>query len=372
MRVFMIASTLVTGGAERVFESLALGLPARGWEPEIICLREPGTTGERLIGAGVPLRHGILKSKYDPFSAVTVSRLMSGHDDAVLLCLDHHDAIAVGVGAARLAGIRRRVLSVHSTGLWRKGSSFTRVDRLFLGGFGRVVALADMHRDHLVGKEGIDPASVRIINNGVDTDLFAPSDDVTRARIREELGVGEGQFAVAMVAALRPEKNHGMFLEAASILRERYGDRYVFLIAGSGREEETLREISSGFGLGDAVRFLGDRGDVDRVLKGSDASVLCSFPVVETFPLAVLEAMATGLPVVSTGVGSVPEIIENGADGLIIDSEDTAGLVASIESIAGDDERAALMGARARVKAEDRFSVKGMVDSYADLFEEMR
>ena len=368
----MTASTLVTGGAERVFESLALGLPARGYEPEILCLREPGSTGERLMKAGVPLRHSILRSKYDPFSAVGVSRLMSGHDDAVLLCLDHHDAIAVGIGAARLAGVRRRVLSVHSTGLWGKGSSFTRIDRAFLGGFGRVVALADMHRDHLVEKEGIDPSTVRIINNGVDTDLFRPADDVTRARIREELGIGEGRFAVTIVAALRPEKNHGMFLEAASILRERHGARFVFLIAGSGGQEEPLREIASDLDLGDSVRFLGSREDVDRILKGSDASVLCSFPVVETFPLAVLEAMATGLPVVSTGVGSVPEIIENGTDGLIIDSEDTEGLAAAIERIAADEEAAAVMGARARVKAEDRFSVRGMVDSYADLFEEMR
>jgi glycosyltransferase involved in cell wall biosynthesis len=175
-----------------------------------------------------------------------------------------------------------------------------------------------------------------------------------------------------MVAALRPEKNHQLLLEAAGRLADGHGDRFVFIIAGTGALEDELRESAVQRGLGDSVRFLGDRGDVDMILKGADASVLCSFPVVETFPLAVLEAMATGIPVISTGVGSVPEIIENGVDGLIIDSEDTDGLVEAIESIERDEERAALMGSRARVKAEDRFSVKGMVGSYAELFGELR
>ena len=108
------------------------------------------------------------------------------------------------------------------------------------------------------------------------------------------------------------------------------------------------------------------------ILKGMDASVLCSFPVVETFPLSVLEAMATGVPVVSTGVGSVPEIIDHGIDGMIIESEDTEGLASALEKLEGDEENAAVMGSRARVKAEDRYSVRGMVESYARIFEEMR
>ena len=368
----MLASTLVTGGAERVVESLALGLPRLGYEPEVLCLHAPGRTGERLIAAGVPVRHGLLGPKYDPFSAVRLSRLFSGHSDGILLSLDHHDAIAVGIGAARLSGLSRRVLSIHSTGLWEKGSSFTRLDRFFLGGFGRIVALADMHRDHLIEKELIDPGRISVINNGVDTDRFSPADDATRAAVREELGIDNDRFAVSIVAALRPEKNHEMFINAAALLKERHGDRFVFLITGSGTEEEKLKDLSSRLRLGDSVRFLGDREDVEMILKGSDASVLCSFPVVETFPLAVLEAMATGIPVISTGVGSVPEIIEDGVDGMIIESGDMEGLAEAIEAFAGNDERAAVIGARARLKAEDRYSVRGMVDSYARLFEAMK
>ena len=371
-RVFMLASTLVTGGAERVFESLARGLPRLGYVTEVLCLHAPGRTGERLIEAGVPVKHGLLGAKYDPFSAAKFSRIFSGHRDGILLALDHHNAIAIGIGAARLAGLKRRVLSVHSTGLWEKGRSFTRLDRLFLGGFGRIVALAGMHRDHLVEMEGIEPGKIHLINNGVDTDRFAPANEATKSSVRKELEIDAGRFTVSIVAALRPEKNHEMFLDAAALLKKRHRDRFVFLITGSGTEEEKLREMSSQLELDDSVRFLGDRDDVDMILKGSDASVLCSHPVVETFPLAVLEAMATGIPVISTGVGSIPEIIEDGVDGMIIESGDTGGLAAAIEMLEGDEEYAAVTGARARVKAEDRYSVRGMVDSYARLFEEMK
>ena len=367
----MLASTLVTGGAERVVESLALGLPSLGYEPEVLCLHAPGKTGERLIAEGVTVKHGLLSARYDPFSTVRISRMFSGYGEGILLSLDHHDAIAIGIGAARLAGLQRRVLSVHSTGLWDRGSSFTKLDRLFLGGFGRIVALADMHRDHLVDVERIEPGRISVINNGVDTDRFTPADDATRTSAKEQLGIDGDRFAVTIVAALRPEKNHTMFLDAAALLNERHPGRFVFLITGSGPEEEKLREQSSRLALHDSVRFLGDRDDVDIILKGSDASVLCSFPVVETFPLAVLEAMASGLPVISTSVGSVPEIIENGADGMIIDSEDTESLASAIEKLADDEELSAMIGARARVKAENRYSVRGMVESYGRLFEEM-
>ena len=263
-RVFMLASTLVTGGAERVFESLALGLPQLGYVPEVLCLHAPGRTGERLITAGVTVRHGLLGARYDPFSAVRISRMFSGHSDGILLSLDHHDAIAIGMGAARLAGIHRRVLSLHSTGLWEKGSSFTRFDRLFLGGFGRIVALAGMHRDHLVDVERIEPSKICVINNGVDTDRFAPADDATVNAVREELGIGAGRFVVSIVAALRPEKNHRMFLEAAALLRQKHGERFVFLVIGSGTEEEKLRETASGLELDDSIKFLGDREDVEQ------------------------------------------------------------------------------------------------------------
>jgi glycosyltransferase involved in cell wall biosynthesis len=370
-RVFMLASTLVTGGAERVIESLALGLPPLGYEPEVLCLHSPGRTGERLIAEGVTVKHGLLGAKYDPFSPVRISRILSDHTDGILLSLDHHDAIAIGIGAARIAGLRRRVLSVHSTGLWDRGSSFTKLDRLFLGGFARIVALADMHRDHLVDVERIEPGRISVINNGVDTDRFTPADEATRASAKESLGIDRDRFVVTIVAALRPEKNHPMFLSAAALLNGRRPGRFIFLITGSGPEEERLREQSARLGLEGSIRFLGDRDDVDIILRCSDASVLCSFPVVETFPLAVLEAMASGLPVVSTGVGSVPEIIDNGVDGTIIDSEDTEGLASAVEKLMDDEELSAMIGARARAKAENRYSVRGMVESYARLFEEM-
>jgi glycosyltransferase involved in cell wall biosynthesis len=371
-RVFMLASTLVTGGAERVFESLAKGLPSRGYLPEVICLHDPGSVGRRLSENGVRVTHGMARSKYDPVSIFRIFRIFSGDRNGVFLSLDHHDAIAIGITAARMACLKGRILSLHSTGLWGRGSSFTRFDRLFLNGFGKIIALAQMHRDYLIDSEGLDPGRISVINNGVDTEIFRPAAIGEKEELRMSLGIDEKSFAVLMVAALRPEKNHSMFLEAAAILNRGGGGKFKFLLAGAGSEEKRLKRISSNLGLDRSIRFLGDREDIELILRAADASVLCSFPVVETFPLAVLEGMAAGLPVISTGVGSVPEIIEDGVDGIIIESGDTERLAAEIARLERDRSRSADIGSRAREKAEDRFSVKVMVDSYADLIDEMQ
>jgi len=280
--------------------------------------------------------------------------------------------VSGSVGCIQASRLKSRVLSIHSTGLWKKESSFTRFDRLFLGGFDRVVALAGMHRKHLVESERIDPSKITVINNGVDTGRFTPASPGQKASAREILGIPGESFVVTIVAALRPEKNHMMLLEAAALLRKKGEGRFVFLVAGSGTEEEILKRKSSLLGLDDTVRFLGERNDVEMILRASDASVLCSFPVVETFPLAVLEAMATGLPVVATDVGSVPEIIDDGIDGMIIESGDVAGLLKALEELEENRRRSSQIGVRARAKVEEGFSVSGMVDSYASLFDEMR
>ena len=128
----MLASTLVTGGAERVFESLATGLPGFGYDPLVLCLHSPGRTGERMMEAGAAVETGIMRGRHDPLAVTRLARIFRREGGGILLSLDHHDAIVAGISAAVLAGLGGRVLSVHSTGLWKKGSSFTRLDRLFL------------------------------------------------------------------------------------------------------------------------------------------------------------------------------------------------------------------------------------------------
>jgi glycosyltransferase involved in cell wall biosynthesis len=365
-RVIILASTLVTGGAETVVRAIAAGLPERGIDPTVVCLRSPGEIGEQIAASGVPLLARLRERGGSAAALLRLVSLMRRDGGTALLCLDHHDAIALGMTAARWASLPGRALAVHSTGLWGRRGSFSRSDRAFLGGFKKIIAVAGTHRDYLVGEEGLPADRVVVIHNGVDPERFRPPSREERLGARRALGIPEDAFAAVIVAALRPEKNHAMLIRAAARLK-RSDPRFVLLIAGEGREGEALRRLARSLDLGEAVRFLGRREEIPEVLAAADLSVLCSHPVVETFPLSILESMACALPVVATSVGSVPEMIEDGVHGVLVPDGDEDALTAAVEGLGRDSRRRAGLGESARSRVMERFSQEGMIDSYASL-----
>jgi glycosyltransferase involved in cell wall biosynthesis len=369
--VYLLATTLSTGGAEQVFDALARGLPARGFSPRVVCLHGPGAVGAELAADGVAVTAGLSRGRLDPFVPFKLASVLRGDRRAILCSLDHHDAVFWGAVAAGWAGLGRTVVALHSTGLWNRKRSFTLSDRVVMPRYAKVVALAETHARYLETTEGVDPGRIEIINNGVDTTRFRPAASAgEREAARSRLGIPMEDFVVAIVAVLRPEKNHEMLLRAAADIIER-DSPYTFLIIGGGAEEGALRRTAASLGVGGAVRFLGLRDDVPDILRAVDCSVLCSYPVVETFPLAVLEAMASGLPVIATAVGSIPEMIESTVSGILIESGDTGALAAEIMRLKGNRRRCAEIGARARRRVADRFSIARMVDGYAALFSEL-
>ena len=261
------------------------------------------------------------------------------------------------------------MLSVHSTGLWGRKSSFTLSDRMVLPLFDKVVALASPHADYLEHGEGIPGEKIVVIHNGVDTKRFSPvGSPAGRERMRKELGIPDPAFVVTIVAALRPEKNHEMLLRAAGELSDQ---RYLFLLVGEGNEEEKLRKLAEELSLGERIVFMGRRNDIPDILSASDLFVLCSHPVVETFPLSVLEAMSSGLPVISTRVGSIETILEDGREGVIIEPGDLDALVDAVRSLGQDAARRREIGVMARRKVVERFSLDGMVAHYASLIKDV-
>ena len=364
--VCLLASTLVTGGAERVALGLGSGLGAHGLRCLIITLHEAGPVGEELSELGIQVISKVATSKRSPGAVPRLARIMKRESADILFCLDHHNAVFWGSLASKMAGVRKRVLSVHSTGLWGRRSSFSFSDRMVLPLYDRVVALARSHADFLENKEGIPGDKIVVIHNGVDISRFAPVGSVQeRARMRVELNIPEQVFVVTIVAALRPEKNHEMLIRAAA---EFSGGEYLFLVVGEGGEEQRLRGLAGRLSLGDAIRFMGRRSDIPEILSASDLFLLCSHPVVETFPLSVLEAMSSGLPVVSTRVGSITTILEEGTEGLLVEPGDQNALVNAIRALREDEQMRRSIGERARRKVVERFSLDGMVERYAALF----
>jgi glycosyltransferase involved in cell wall biosynthesis len=236
----------------------------------------------------------------------------------------------------------------------------------------RVVALSRAHAHYLVETEGVAPGAIAVIENGIPVDQYdggiSLEEDV--AGLREELGLGPGERAVFMVAALRPEKAHEVFLEAARLLTASRDD-LKFLIVGDGPRRDELEAMTGRLELEARVRFLGVRRDVARLLHVADVLALPSHPAVETLPLAVLEAMAAGVPVVASRVGSLPEMIRSGETGLLIDHGDPKGLAAAIAAVVNHPDRSREMAAAARQVVVTKYSADRMVGEYAALFQSL-
>jgi glycosyltransferase involved in cell wall biosynthesis len=270
-----------------------------------------------------------------------------------------------------LSGVPRRVVASHSTGRMNGGKNFKGTDRFFLASADAVVALSELHAEYLERQEGIDPGKIRIIENGIDVERYAtPPAQGTSAALRDDIGVGRDDHVVMMVAALRPEKAHEALLSAArSIVASRQGVK--FLIVGDGDRRAELERMRNDLELGEHVLFLGVRSDIPQLLAIADTVVLPSHPAVETLPMAVLEAMAAGVPVVASAVGSIPDLIEHKRNGLLIQPADANGLRGAICYIIDNKEESRSLAEAARATVREKYTIEQMVSSYAALFERL-
>jgi colanic acid/amylovoran biosynthesis glycosyltransferase len=203
---------------------------------------------------------------------------------------------------------------------------------------------------------------IHVVHCGVDPASFAPS-AATR---------GGGPFTLVCVASLEEVKGHRFLIDACSVLRERGIDVRCELI-GEGPLRPAVRRQISELGLGDHVRMLGGlpRSEVARHLARADAAVLASHPTRqgrrEGIPVALMEAMATGLPVVATAISGIPELVEDGVTGLLVPSGDAAGLADALERLATDPALRGRLGAAARLKVMQEFDLEDNAARLLDL-----
>jgi glycosyltransferase involved in cell wall biosynthesis len=210
---------------------------------------------------------------------------------------------------------------------------------------------------------GVSAGQLSCNPNGVDTDAFQPRPR-TGAGLRASLGIPEQAPLIGFLGRLSPEKGPEIFLRAALLLHGSLPAAH-FVVVGDGPLEATLREFVVRFGLSARVHLAGLRRDVAHVLN--DIDLLVSSSHSEAMPLAVMEAMASGVAVVATRVGGVPDMIEQGESGWLVapqDFEDIAQRVHQVVATPGELER---MGRRARARAVERMSLADSIERMAAL-----
>ena len=363
MRPLFVCQELGRGGAQRAWADLIMGLTERGHEPRLLTLGGRGESFEELRAGGVQVACAELRGRLD------LPRLRRALADAVASPLDVVVAQQVSGQIAGVLIARRTeaplVVNEHTPCTADGRLLPARADQRLLLRLAarrsvRTLAVANAQVDPLV-RAGHAGERIRVIPNGVAAERLQARNG--RELTRAELGLGEGDFAVLSLAALRPEKR--LDLLAAALRHARAEDSSVRgFLTGEGRDRARLEQLA-----GEELALLGARDDVPDLLAAADC--VCLSSDAEALPLAALEAMAAARPVVATDVGGSGEAVADGETGLLSPPGDPRSLADALLHLARDRGEARRMGERGRERQRRMFDSESMIDAYARELEEV-
>jgi glycosyltransferase involved in cell wall biosynthesis len=281
---------------------------------------------------------------------------------------------ALGRLAALIARVPHRIHTFHGHtfhGYFGRKTTrvFLGVERMLARRTDRIIALSDAQAADLAERYRVSSrASLRVVPLGLDLASLGTENALAlRREFRAEVGAG-GRPIISIVGRLVPVKRHDLFVDAVAKLR-RKGVEGVFVVVGGGPERERLEARAFARGVAEDLRFLGWRRDLARIYAGSDVVALSSDN--EGTPVALIEAMAAGVPVVAAAVGGVPDVLEDGRLGLLVEPDSADALAGGIEALLGDAQLSAELSARARPAALSRFGVDRLLTDVAALYDEL-
>ncbi len=359
LRIAMMLESDGPGGAEYVLIQLSEELRRRGhsvvpvgpdrgmgWLDRV--LRERGFHTEK-FSLRRPLDIGCLRGM--------VGMLRRNEVDLI-----HSHEFTMAVYGAAAAKILRRpyVVTIHGAhaivNAWRRRTAL----RWAIRGSRAATAVSDHTSRLLESALKLDHGTLATVRNGI------PVRTGDAAVFRAELGLGADDLLVVAVGNLRPGKAHRCLLDALVGLDRARVPRWHLAIAGRGREKEPLAQAALAAGVADRVHLLGHRDDIPAILAAADVFAMPS--LFEGLPLAILEAMFAGKPVVASAVGGIPEAIRDGIEGRLVPAGDVAALSRALDELLVDVARRAASGAAARRRAEAEFTISHMADAYERLY----
>jgi glycosyltransferase involved in cell wall biosynthesis len=371
-RVLIVAPRLDVGGAEMHLTRILPELRRQGLDVSVFVMARGGRLESKLTERGVPV------SGMQPFTASRAIRSLRGwfalrrelqkqKPDIVHFFLP--EAYLVGAAASLgLPGLTR-IMSRRSLALYQRNHPLlASVERrvhqsmaALLGNSSAVVA-------ELIG-EGAAGDKVGLIHNGIDLPPL-PSPE-RRAAIRDELGIPDDAFVIAVIANLIPYKGHDDLLEGLGRVRDRLREPWRLIL--TGRDEgigDKLRDKAETLGIGRNILWLDERADAQAPLEAADLAVLPSHE--EGFSNSLLEKMARGLPVVATRIGGNIDAVVDGETGRLVPIKDPQALGEAIVGLYEDAAMRARFGAAARARVEQLFSLSACVRRYLNLYRGIR
>jgi glycosyltransferase involved in cell wall biosynthesis len=276
----------------------------------------------------------------------------------------------IGLLAGVLARTRTRVMTRHYSDYHTRINKkyHVRLDQLCTQLCHGVMAVSQHTAHHMISQEGAPRDKVQVVLNGIDFERVKLSGPDARQRVRREFGA-EHAYLLLIIARLHPEKGHTYLFKALPELKRRLNRSFLLLVAGTGTFEAAYRAEVHSLGGDDVVRFLGFRPDAPDLMASADLVVLPS--VAEAFGLVLTEALYLGTPVVATKVGGIPEIVDDGVDGVLVPPADHQALADAIAGLLDNAERRQALAGAGREKVLRRFRFQDMVRSYEAIYRQL-
>lgn len=378
LRVLCISAAGEIGGAERSLFELVQALPREKIEVHVCC--PPESPLSRMFQvSGVRVHEVALRrfrrTKHPFILAGQVRALHQGSKEIAALCRESKiDVLHANTDAAELVAWEvARITKLPHVWHCRDMSRLHGFAKILSCSAAAVVAISGAVEAHM-RKEGVNPAKLQRIDNGIDLVRFPVPEhrEALRQSVRGKLGIEAHRPVLLSIGAYVPWKKHELFLDALAALRVRLPAAVGLLVgrdtfSENANYEKTLREHARKLALNtDALKVLHQRDDVPELMCASDLLVSCSEN--EPFGRVLVEAGACGLPVVSTRSGGKPEIIEDNVTGMLIEPGDVKAMAAACADILENSGRRAEMGRNARQRVAIRYDVNRTAREMTELF----
>jgi len=381
IRILRVIARLNVGGPALHVTHLARELDARGYETTLVAGRVGEGEGSMEYFAEeqgvkplyIPELQREISAAYDAFAVRRLVQLIRELRPDVL---HTHTAKAGAVGraAALLAGVARPPVVVHTfhghvlRGYFteNRARAFLRIEQTLARASDALIAVSPKVRDDLVKLGVARKGKIAVIRLGLDLAQRVVADPSARSDVRAQLGVPEDSFLIGWLGRMTEIKRADDLLAAFAQLRARGLDAHLALV-GDGPLRDSLEATARQLGVGDVTRFVGFRQSVGEFYAAFDAVALTSAN--EGTPVTVIEAQASGLPVVATDVGGVSDVIQDGRSGFLVPAEHIGAIADRLGQLAADRDLRLRMGEEGREHVVPRYSVPRLVDDVDRLYQ---
>jgi glycosyltransferase involved in cell wall biosynthesis len=365
--LFIIDELCEIGGAERVLFKMIELLPKEKFRSSLLTFR---TNDEAdLSQVRCPVYVMPLKRTYD-WNALAVARQIRTFVQREKVSIVHtfFETSDLWAGPiAKLSGCPVLISSRRDLGILRSRRHNIGY-RLLRRMYDSVLAVSPQVRDFCIQQDGLDPARVQTVFNGLDVECASTSKVASRGDMRKQMNIPEDVPVITTVGNIRKVKGIDVLVEAAAEVCGAYPNA-IFLVVGRKSEWEHCRELETriaSLGLSANFRFLGSREDVFSILRMSD--IFCLPSRSEGFSNALIEAMACRLPCVATDVGGNREVLTHGESGLLVPNEDSVALARALTQLLSDPSLAGRMGLQAERVVQSRFTSQAMMNTLVSIY----